>query len=244
VDQLKPLIVLQKAFGRNCETGRGITELEQTLERMEASVQLAEAMKRMEGLDQEIHDLKAAIRQKYVDVEAAKEREADRQALLEGAGSPRELQALETQLKAAQKYREATESESLELEERLDGLTKQHKALLEQLPRLREAADQERRSAEERLESLCRDRENLLREMETLRAVIAPSVLREFDRLINCRGGMAVVPLVGDSRCGGCGLALPMLVVEEISDNELVQCECCSRFIVREQVFEDSAVSP
>jgi predicted nucleic acid-binding Zn-ribbon protein len=244
VDQLKRLILLQKAFEKSCETESEIRELEETLEKMEACVRFNEAMKRKAQLEQAIHDLKAAIRQKQLDVATAREREKERQALLERATAPRELQALETQLKAAQKYREATEAEYLQMEETLEGLARDLKALVQELPFLEEEAAKERSAAEERLAHLRNQRALLQQEMEKVRTAIESSALREFDRLVNCRGGTAVVALIDESKCGGCGLALPILVVERIADYELVQCECCGRFIVHEEIFQSTALVP
>ncbi|MHA2647865.1 MAG: zinc ribbon domain-containing protein [bacterium JZ-2024 1] len=241
---MRRLILLQKIFARNCETERALQELEQTLEQMQANVRYREGLERLSELDLVTHDLKASIRQKKLDLETARQRETDKKNLLERAGSPRELQALETQLKAAEKFREATEAELMELEEKLEVLTKEKEALTEELPRLEEAASQERKSAEARLNDLRQERDALQREMEDLRLTIQGAALREFDRLIDCRGGTAVVPLIAESRCGGCGLALPILVVEEISDNELVQCQCCGRFIVPDHAFESVTPNP
>lgn len=232
------LILLQKVFDQSCETERQMRELEEKLEQIEACVQYREGLKRKEETEQQIREIRAQARQKKLDLETAKEREAEKKALLSRVTSPRELQALETQLKAAEKFRATTDEELLELEEKLEELTQLDKELTDELPRLQEAAAQERRAAEENLEELRLQQSMLEQEMARIRQMIKESLLREFDRLVNCRGGMAVVPLVDESRCGACGLALPMCVVVQIADNELVQCESCGRFIVNEQAFE------
>jgi len=124
--------------------------------------------------------------------------------------------------------------------------------LEEEVLRLFDAIDQaaqERRREQERLaqeqERLGREREQIERELAAIgeqiarldrsRATLVPDVVPEalaaYERILEIRDGLAMVPLVSES-CGGCHRRLPPQVINKVYlKADLVMCETCNRIL-------------
>jgi predicted nucleic acid-binding Zn-ribbon protein len=77
--------------------------------------------------------------------------------------------------------------------------------------------------------------ENMLAELQKNRAEIIPNVnpriLKDYERILNGRGGIALVQVVNDA-CGGCYMQLPPQVINEIRMKEqVIRCENCQRML-------------
>ena len=60
---------------------------------------------------------------------------------------------------------------------------------------------------------------------------IDESILNQYTRIHNARGGLSVVSITG-SACGGCGAFIPPQIVAEVrSNNQARTCDSCSRFL-------------
>ena len=60
---------------------------------------------------------------------------------------------------------------------------------------------------------------------------IDESILNQYTRIQNARGGLSVVSITG-SACGGCGAFIPPQIVAEVRSNNLARtCDSCSRFL-------------
>lgn len=78
------------------------------------------------------------------------------------------------------------------------------------------------------------DEEKALEEKRNnLVALFEPRMLSAYNRILNAKNGLAVVPVVRDCCCGGCYKSLPPQRVMEIRDMErLILCEVCGRILV------------
>ncbi|MFH1791598.1 MAG: C4-type zinc ribbon domain-containing protein [Candidatus Omnitrophota bacterium] len=62
-------------------------------------------------------------------------------------------------------------------------------------------------------------------------ANINKNILMRYDRILNARAGLAIVPIEGDA-CGGCNMNLPPQVIDETRlGKEIVICGNCSRIL-------------
>jgi predicted nucleic acid-binding Zn-ribbon protein len=72
-------------------------------------------------------------------------------------------------------------------------------------------------------------------DLEGARKTIVPEVppepLAAYERVLEIREGLALVPVVGDA-CGGCNRRLPPQIVNEaLLKAKLVTCESCNRIL-------------
>jgi predicted nucleic acid-binding Zn-ribbon protein len=99
--------------------------------------------------------------------------------------------------------------------------------LEEQQQRLR--AEQAR--VERELAALHEQLTALEQQRQTLLPALTPQVLATYERVLEVRDGLALVPLVNDT-CGGCHRRLPPQVINEVYlKAKLVTCESCNRIL-------------
>ena len=80
--------------------------------------------------------------------------------------------------------------------------------------------------------------EKKLADLEEKRKKITPLIdkntLSRYERILNGKDGVAMVPVKGEN-CGGCFVNLPPQVINEISaKNKIIYCERCSRILYLE----------
>lgn len=165
-----------------------------------------------------------------------------------------ELQTIEEKIKKlqVQLYQVKTNKEYAAMELEIKGLKADKSLLEEDIIRLLDATDQAKgRSAKEK-EVLQAEEGKLKEEKERFQkrageirsrvsgleeerkaylASVDPKLMRQYERLLKSRGGLALVPVVENS-CGGCHMELPPQVVNEIQLQEkLIVCESCARIL-------------
>ena len=77
--------------------------------------------------------------------------------------------------------------------------------------------------------------ESQLAQEETKRkqeaAAVDANILSKYERILEAKDGLAMVPIVNDT-CGGCHMQLPPQVINEIRlKNEIIYCQICSRIL-------------
>ena len=77
--------------------------------------------------------------------------------------------------------------------------------------------------------------ESVMAKRSELTPKIEPKILSKYERLLNNRDGLAIVPVTGDS-CQGCFRALPPQVINEIRMKDaVVVCDSCARILYIEE---------
>ena len=65
----------------------------------------------------------------------------------------------------------------------------------------------------------------------TLTPKVDPQILRRYERILENKAGLALVPVKGDA-CGGCHMKLPPQLINEVHlATRLVPCESCARIL-------------
>ncbi len=60
---------------------------------------------------------------------------------------------------------------------------------------------------------------------------LEPDILARYERILDNRGGMAMVPVTNET-CGGCYMTLPPQVINELKMHEkIIECESCARIL-------------
>ena len=64
---------------------------------------------------------------------------------------------------------------------------------------------------------------------------IDTNIISVYDRVMDARDGLAVVPIVG-SGCGGCGAHIPPQTLTEVrAKTGIHRCDICGRFLYNEE---------
>jgi len=82
--------------------------------------------------------------------------------------------------------------------------------------------------AEDRIKVLDGQRNQLVPDID-------PRTLKLYERILNAKQGMAIVPVMGNA-CGGCHMNLPQQVINQIKmGEEIISCELCNRLLYIEE---------
>ncbi len=184
----------------------------------------------------EVGDLKRAVTKAEDDVQSVRAREQrDQQRLNSGAGSAKDLQALQAELEVLAKRRSDLEDVELEAMERLEAAeatlasaTEQTEALEAQVAEVTEQRDAAIREIDETLVEIHDERGTSARDLDA-------ALLALYDKLREQHGGVGAAALVGGT-CQGCHMSLnagDLSAILEAPADSVVRCEECGRILVR-----------
>lgn len=204
----------------------------------------------VEDIDRKAAQTLASLRE----VTAARDRVAEREAILESdlsasenrsaevsrrlysgeVSASRELQAMSEELDSLKARTSGIEDQLLEVLEEREPLDRQVESHESDLGRLRGEREDARRALED-AEAIV---DSELAELDARRGEVATkipeSLIGQYERLRSRLGGVAVARLAGN-RCDGCHLTLPATELDRIRHlppGELVTCDQCGRILV------------
>jgi len=181
-------------------------------------------------------DLRRELTKAEADVEQVRSRAARDQARLDsGQGSPKDLQALQSELVALGRRQGDLEEVELEVMERLEAhegalaeVTTAHQALVEQ----KTVVEADRDAAFREIDA---EAEKVRGERATLAQGLDAGLVTLYEKLRGQLGGVGAAALRG-RRCEGCRLELNPLDLDAIrgkAEDQVVRCEECGRILVR-----------
>ncbi len=183
-----------------------------------------------------VSDLRREVAKAEADVEQVRVRAArDRARLDAGAGSPRDLEALQHELESLARRQGVLEEVELEVMERLEAAEEAMGAAARLRDELvaREGALAEQ--AEAALSEIDRDAATVAGERETAVEGLDAGLVTLYERIRAQSGGLGAAALRG-TRCEGCRLELNPIDLARIrsaAPDEVVRCEECGRILVR-----------
>ncbi len=187
---------------------------------------------RREGLGRSEHELEVEVQ----DV-AAKAQEAEDKLYSGTITSPKELGSQQEEVRLLRQRQAGLEEREMELLEEIDGLEGE----MAQNRSARERSDAEAAEIREAIRKAEGEIDAELARLAEQRAPwvqqIPPAVLEEYDRLrAKPKLGGRVAAQLGDGRCDGCGIKLPVLEykrMREQPDDAVIRCVSCGRVLVR-----------
>jgi len=205
--------------------------------RLEATLDQIAAIERETAATKERRDAVGRDLKRFEDDVAtieARIADTDRKMYSGTVTAPRELQAMQDELKSLKRRQGVLEDGELELMEQAEPLD----ADLLRLSGERVAADEEatRLTAElaEAEVAIAAELEHVVARRAEDVAAVSPDLLAEYERLRGQLGGIGVARLVAKS-CGGCHLSLSAVEVDRIRHapaGTVVHCEECGRILV------------
>jgi predicted nucleic acid-binding Zn-ribbon protein len=191
-----------------------------------ASDELAQAEARLRSLQQEAKDIELQDRS----VED-KIKRLEKELYGGKIVNPREVEAVQKEIRLLKDQRSELDSRLLELWELVPGA---EEALVE--PRSRVARLRERLQSEESV--LKKENEQLEEEYRRLAAArkerlegIPPSWLSRYEAIRQRQGGIAMADVTAQGLCGACGTTLPRTTIEQAKVGNLATCQECHRIV-------------
>lgn len=229
-DQLKVLVDLQRIDGE-------IFHLRRQLEAKPAeAARLKEEHQRFtQGLQQteaRYRALEVKRNQRETDLGQKEEQIKRLQVQLFQVKTNKEYSAMQREIEGFRADKSVLEEEVLRIMEEIDGAKALVVAEREQL-KTRET------ELKSRLDGIEQESQGIQASIEELKgkrgAVIPkvdPGILSQYERILERKEGLALVPVIGGSSCGGCHMILPPQTVNEVQMNtRLVPCESCARIL-------------
>ena len=201
-----------------------------------ARAELADASREEVTARTEVRDLNREVAKAEGDVEQVRARaDRDRARLDAGAGSPKDLQALTSELESLARRQAVLEETELEAMERLEDAERSHERVAGKASELSgtvAALEAEVASETGQIDAEAAQVE-AARE-EAARGLDA-GLLALYERLRVQRGGLGAAALRG-SRCEGCRLELnptDLAAIRAMRPEDVARCEECGRILVR-----------
>ena len=148
----------------------------------------------------------------------------------------KQYDALMTEIDHLKEKRTGSENKLIELMEEKESTTELIGSMESELQSLSENLTVRRKKLELVIEESAEEKNSLQKQRDQNVKDIDQNTLNVYNRVIEHRGGLAVVPLQG-SACGGCGAHIPPQTVSEVRAKSAVHtCGVCARFLYHNKV--------
>jgi uncharacterized protein len=178
------------------------------------------------------HDLRRQVDASELEIKSLSERRRAAANAASAARNPKEVSQYQNQELQFATRLEELETDTLPLIERMDELEggvnrlqAEVDALEPEYQRMLEAERQRISEIEEESAVIAGNRDALAREID-------PGLLKQYEQVRRSRRGLGLVPIVGNRRCGGCNVQLPLHVMQKASRGQgVTRCPSCGRIL-------------
>lgn len=182
-------------------------------------------------------DVQREIEKAEADVDLVRQRAARDRALLEqGAGSPKDLQAIQHELASLDRRQAELEEVELEVMERAETLEAAIGTLEEQESQTQQEVAAARSARDEAVRALDQEVEEIGRRRGQLVEGVGSDLLGLYDTIRSGVGSGVGAAALRQRRCEGCRLELVGADIQRIvaaAEDDVLRCEECRRIIVR-----------
>jgi len=190
-----------------------------------------ERVEAVRGIEQRLEDAELERRHAEGELADLQEKQKKYQGQLRSVQSSREYGAVLNEIDGVEKLIRGTEDRVLTLEEEIEGAQKDLAARRESLPRETEEHEEKlkdwRSTQREIDEELAAER----KEIEDLERDIPPRERAEFHRLVDKKGGLAIVR-VSNASCSACHVKVRPAAMQILkAGREVVYCDSCKRIL-------------
>ena len=183
------------------------------------------------SLKQRLAQAQIELRRAESELSDVREKQKKYQAQLRSVQTSREYGAVLNEIDTVEKLLRATEDRVLELEEEIETTRTDLASREENLPR--ETAEHEEKLTDWRAaqRSIDEELESAREEIRQLESQIPPRDRAEFQRLMEKKGGLAIVPVVSSS-CSACHVKIRPAALQTLkAGREIVYCDSCKRIL-------------
>ena len=183
---------------------------------------------RLKELEVELHKKEVSISQLDGKVESLKD-----QLFL--VTNNKQYDALMREIDHLKDKKSNFENETIELLEEKEKLTQDVESMESDLTGLSDDLSKRRLKLETAISQSADEKSILEKEKQARIDKIDLNIMSVYDKVMDARGGLAVVPIVG-SGCGGCGAHIPPQTLTEVRANTGIhRCDICGRFLYNQE---------
>jgi len=185
----------------------------------------------VEGLKQRLTQARTELRKAEGDLGEIRERQKKYQAQLRNVQTSREYGAVLNEIDGVDKLLRSTEDTVLSLEEEIETTEKDLAGRAESLPRETEEHEEKLKDWRVVQRSIDEELAAAREEIRDLESKIPTRDRVEFRRLLEKKGGLAIVPVVSNS-CSACHVKVRPAAIQVLrAGREIVYCDSCKRIL-------------
>jgi hypothetical protein len=201
----------------------------QEIKAYEASFE--EKKQRLAVLEKNALDLQKQRKDKELELASKEENAKKLQVQLYSLKTNKEYQAMLQQINDAKADASVTEDKILELFEQADKAKNEIEKEKAHLNEEEKLFNERKKSIEERVRQIDDRLAQLEAQRKQILPGIEPKILKQYERILNNRDGLAIVG-VKDNSCQGCNMFVPPQVINLIRMYErIITCEICNRIL-------------
>lgn len=228
-DQLDILKRLQAVDGELFRLRRQQEEKPRELEQVTAALAAQEA--RLKAAEDRLKALQVSQKEKEVDLQSREANVKKLQGQLFQVKTNKEYSAMQREIETLKADNSLLEEEILKGFDAIDQATKERQREQAQLAQQQERLRMERERIEQELAAIQEQIARLERDRQGVVPDIPQTTLETYERVLDLREGLALVPILSDA-CGGCHRRLPPQVINEVYlKAKVVTCEHCNRIL-------------
>lgn len=190
-----------------------------------------EKLETVQNLKQRLLEAEAEHRRASAELSDLQEKQKKYQTQLRNVQSSREYSAVLNEMDVVEKQIRVIEDRVLTLEEELETSREDLKKREENLPRETQEHEEKMKDWRATQRSINEELKNAQSEISDIETRIRPRELAEFRRLLEKKGGLAVVRVVNNS-CSACHVKVRPAAMQSLkAGNEIVYCDSCRRIL-------------
>jgi predicted nucleic acid-binding Zn-ribbon protein len=230
-EKIKLLVALQEKDNALDKSRTQAQAFPEEIERLKQ--QLEQTRNETGGKKGILTQLQLKRKEKEIELEAKENEIKKHNTELNTIKSNDAYRALLNEIAQCKQQKSSLENEVLEIMEAIENESVQVKEDEKKLKQL----EAETQSVIGRIENEHANAKNVVAALENERNEFAKSIpediLRHYEHIRESRGGVAIVPIEGET-CGGCHFAIrPQMINDVIKDQEIVLCDSCSRILYK-----------
>jgi len=228
-EQLKKLVELQEVDLLLDRIGSEMDQIPKEIDRLKGEYEQSEAS--LNELKKKITELQVDRKNKELELRSKEEELKKHQSQLFSIKTNEAYTALLKEIEEGKKLKNDIEDTILAVMEQEDALLTEEKIKKEELAKRKEEVTKQQKELEDKLQRLKQNLQEVQSEQKQKIDNIKSEIFKRYQRIREKKDGVAVVP-VTDEFCGGCNIALPPQVINDVLKGEdLVACRNCLRIL-------------
>lgn len=227
--QLKLLIELQSLDSRISSFEKEKEQIPQFLQ--ELRDKFNKYIKEVDELKSKLEKAKRDSRSKEKEIETLIAKQVKCEAKLYEVKTNKEYSALLSEIETIKQEKIKTEEDALDFMELVEKISGEIKETESQIKKKEAEFNSEKEKTDKRLQQIEENLSSLQGDRTIIVGKLEGESLAIYQRLIENRGGLAVVP-IQDEACSGCHMSLPPQRYSEVrSSTQILTCEICGRIL-------------
>ena len=232
-EQLKLLVELQGLDSQILKIERELTFIPEEIKRVEGEFEAKKAD--LKKLEDGVKTLQLKRKEKEVELQSKEDMIKKHQAQMYQVKTNKEYSALQQEIERIKADDSLIEEDIIKIFDQVDAENKKIAQEKEFLKGEEAKLNEEKKRWETESKRITGEMDNLKVQRASLAEKVDKTVLSKYERILQGKDGLAVVPVLGDS-CQGCFSKMPPQVIHEIMmKKDLIFCENCARILYIEE---------